>query len=105
EAVRLAVAAQASGVRIRRGDRDRHGVAPGRVSIYVAEPGELGHDRAPKPIIGVARVALVLADVAVLEVRGGESIALYVFQISDERGHDVTGSAGRHRRRALEPVA
>src|SRR4030095_13835711 len=77
---------------------------PGAGAIHVAEPGELGQERAPRPVIGVAGVALVLADVAILEMRGGERVALHVLQVPDERSHDMTRPARRYGRRALEPA-
>src|SRR5262245_20473683 len=89
ELLRLAMASKTSQVRIRLGDLDGQDVGSGRVAPDVAEAVDLGLEGAGKPVIGVARVALVFLNVPILEMRGGERVALLVLQIADVRAHDV----------------
>src|SRR5262245_61881147 len=80
ELLRLGVAAQTANVRVRLRDVDRKDVAAGRVPPHMAQAVELGLQRAGEAVVGMAGVAVMFLYVAVLEMRGGERVALDVLQ-------------------------
>src|ERR671922_3061299 len=100
ELLRGGVAAEAAHVRVWPSDLDWLLVRPGGVAPHVAEPVELGADGAAEPVVGVTGVALAFLDVAVLEVRRRERIAVSILQIGDERRHHVARPARLHARAA-----
>src|SRR5262249_15275243 len=79
-------------------------LGPGGEAPQVAEPLELGLDRAPEAVVRMTCVALAFADVAVLEVGGGERVALDVLEVLHEGRHHVTGTACPDGGRLFEPV-
>src|SRR6185369_1653846 len=82
--LRLAVATETTHVGVRRGDLDGEMVGSGGVVPDVAEPAELGPKGATEAVVGMAGVALVLTDVAVLEVGRGQGVALDVLEVAHE---------------------
>src|SRR5262249_3328921 len=103
EFLRGPVTPEAAHIRIGLGDLDGKLIRPGRVAPYVAEALELGLDRASEAVIRMTRVALALADVAVLEVRRREGVTLHVLEVLHEGRHHVARAARPHGRRLLQP--
>lgn len=66
ELLGFSVASETADVRIGLGDLDRLLVQPRRIAPDVAQAGELGLEGAPEAVVGVAGVALVLANIAIL---------------------------------------
>ena len=104
ELLRLGVAGEAAHVRVGATDLQRLRVVAGQVVHHVANAVSLGRDGPEHPVVGVARVAVVLPDVAVLEVDRRERLAVGVLQVLDVWGHDVAAATrgdGLHSRDPL----
>src|SRR5262249_34080469 len=91
ELLRGPVTTEAAHVRVGLGDLDGQLIGPSSVAPYVAEAFELGLDRASETVIRMTRVALALADVAVLEVSGGEGGGLDGLEGLHQGGYPVAG--------------
>src|SRR5262249_48413031 len=78
ELLRLPMRRETAQVGVRPGNLDRKDVRARRIAPDVAESLDFRPERTGQAVVGVARVALVLLDVAVLEMGRGERVALHI---------------------------
>src|ERR1700730_12882495 len=105
ELLRGSVAAETADIRVGLVDLDGKVIGARRVAPHMAEAVELGLDGAEHAVVRMARLALALADIAVLEMLRGQGLALDVLEVLDERRHDMAGAAGRDGGGPLEAVS
>ena len=83
---------------------ERHVAKLGDVQPHVPHPAHLGHNRSVHAVVGVAHVAVLVAEELVARVARGERAALQVVGIRGVRNHHVARAAEFALLGRLEPL-